>query len=37
MSGFMGPDKPSSLETTLSNRPSLLQGGLVEEECSIPG
>jgi hypothetical protein len=28
MSGFMGPGKLSSLVTTLSNRPSLLRGGL---------
>jgi hypothetical protein len=32
MSGFMGPDKPSSLVTTLSNYLSLLRGGLFEEE-----
>jgi hypothetical protein len=31
-SGFMRPDKPSSQVTTLLNRPSLLQGGLVEGE-----
>jgi hypothetical protein len=30
--GFMGPGKPSSLVTTLLNRPSLLQGGLLEGE-----
>jgi hypothetical protein len=29
---FMGPDKPSSPVTTLSNRTSLLGGGLLEEE-----
>jgi hypothetical protein len=32
MSGFMGPSKPSSLVTTLSNRTSLLQDGLLEGE-----
>jgi hypothetical protein len=32
MSGFMGPDKPSSPVTTLSNRTSLLRGGLLEGE-----
>jgi hypothetical protein len=37
MSGFMGPDKPSSLRTTLSNRPSLLRGGLLEGEWGSPG
>jgi hypothetical protein len=30
MSSFMGPGKPNSLVTILSNRTSLLQGGLVE-------
>jgi hypothetical protein len=29
---FMGPDKPSSLVTTLSNRNSLIQGDFVEGE-----
>jgi hypothetical protein len=29
---FMGLDKPSNTVTTLSNRPSLLQGGLLEGE-----
>jgi hypothetical protein len=33
----MGPNKPSNLVTTLSNRPSLLQGGLVEGEWGSPG
>jgi hypothetical protein len=37
MSGFMGPDKPSSLGTTLSNRPSLLRGGLLEGEWGSLG
>jgi hypothetical protein len=32
MSGFMGPGKPSSLVTTLSNHTSLLQGSLLERE-----
>jgi hypothetical protein len=32
MSGLMGPDKLSSLLTTLSNHTSLFQGGLVEGE-----
>jgi hypothetical protein len=31
MSDFMGPDKPSSLVTTLLNHPSLLRGGLWRE------
>jgi hypothetical protein len=31
MSGFMGPDKPSNLVTTLSNYLSLLRGGLWRE------
>jgi hypothetical protein len=30
--GFMGPSKPSSPVTTLSNHPSLLKGGLLEGE-----
>jgi hypothetical protein len=30
--GFIGLDKPSSPVTTLSNHPSLLQGGLLEGE-----
>jgi hypothetical protein len=32
MSGVIGPDKLSSFITTLSNRPSLIQGGYVEGE-----
>jgi hypothetical protein len=32
LSSFTGSDKPSSLVTTLSNRPSLLRGGLLEGE-----
>jgi hypothetical protein len=32
LSGFMGLDKPSSPVTTLSKRPSLLQGGSLEGE-----
>jgi hypothetical protein len=32
MLGFMGPGKPSSPTTTLSNHTSLLQGGLWEGE-----
>jgi hypothetical protein len=30
--GFMEPGKPSSLVTIFTNRPSLLQGGLLEGE-----
>jgi hypothetical protein len=33
----MGADKPSSPITTLSNRPSLLRGGLLEGEWGSPG
>jgi hypothetical protein len=33
----MGLDKSSSLVTTLSNRPSLLRGGLLEGEWGSPG
>jgi hypothetical protein len=32
MSGFMGPDKPSSPVTTSSNCTSLLRGDLLERE-----
>jgi hypothetical protein len=35
--GFMGPGKPSSLVTTLSNHTSLLWGGLLEGEWGSPG
>jgi hypothetical protein len=34
---FMGPGKLNSLVTTLSNCPSLLQGGLLEGEWGSPG
>jgi hypothetical protein len=36
MSGFMGPGKPSSLVTALSNHPSMLQGGLLEGRMRQP-
>jgi hypothetical protein len=35
--GFLGPDKPSSLLTALSNCPSLLRHGLVEGEWGSLG
>jgi hypothetical protein len=35
--GFMGPGKPSSPVTILSNRPSLLWGDLLEGEWGSPG
>jgi hypothetical protein len=34
---FYGPSKPSILVTTLSNRPSLIRGGLAEGEWGSPG
>jgi hypothetical protein len=37
MPGFMGPSKLSSPVTTLSNRTSLLHGGLLEGEWGSPG
>jgi hypothetical protein len=37
LSGFMGCGRPSSLVTTLSNRTSLLWGGLLEGEWGSPG
>jgi hypothetical protein len=37
MLGFMGPAKSSSPVTTLSNRTSLLHGGLLEGEWGSPG
>jgi hypothetical protein len=36
LSGFMGPSKPSSPIPTLSNRPSLFWGGLLEVEWGSP-
>jgi hypothetical protein len=37
MPDFMGPGKPISLVTTLSNLTSLLRGGLLEGEWGSPG